>query len=135
MKRLIVILVVVACLIGVGFLGFTIFNKKNIDKVELEGTVQTLYLANTNEINKPNFQDASLKVSYKDGTVKYIPLKSADVTVTDFSTSIELTDGKMKINYKSNVISVNYSVIKNGFYYVSSVTTYVSGNPQDGTYC
>ena len=128
MKKLIVLLVSIACLAGVCFLGYTIFSKKNVDKVELEGQIQTLYLANTNEINKPNFQDAKLKVTYKDGNVKYIPLKTADISVTDFSTSLQTTDGKMKITYKSKVINVDYTVIKHGFYYVNSDATYVSGN-------
>lgn len=130
MKKVIMIIVIIGVCVGVGFLGWMIFNKKNITAVEIDGEMQTLYLANTNEVNSPNFQDANLKVTYKGGTIKYIPLSEANIEVADFSTSSEKTDGTMKINYKTHVIEVKYVVIKNGYYYVSKTDNYSLGELQ-----
>lgn len=125
MKRIIAIILILACCFGIGYLGYVIFNTKNIESVELKGNVQTIYLVDG--ATAPNFQDANLKVTYKSGKFDYIPLKNADISVTDFSTSIEASRN-MKINYKSHIIEIPYSVIRNGLYYVGSDNIISPGN-------
>ncbi len=117
MKKFLVVMLIILCLAGIGFLGYTVFRSKNIEKVEIDGQIQTLYLVN--EATTPDFQDAKLKVTYKNGTTKSVDLNSKSVKINDFSTSIETreTYGVMKITYKSETIKVPYSVIRSGMYY------------------
>ena len=128
MKNILRFLLILALCVGIGFLCYYIFGKVKIEKVEIDGKMQTLYIANSREPNNPNYQDAKLKITYKDGNIKYIPLGEANINLSDFSTSSEKFDGKMRIEYKSYLFDINYSVIKNGYYYVTKTNTYVSGN-------
>ncbi len=128
MKKVISIILVIACLAGLCFLGYTVFRSKNIVSAEVEGQMQTLYLVN--ETTTPDFEDAKLKVTYKNGTAKYIDLKSKSVKVNDFSTSIE-AHGIMKLTYKSQTIEVPYNVIKSGLYYVKSHQVKTNGQTSE----
>ena len=124
MKKVISIILVIACIAGLGFLGYVVFRSKNIVSAHIDGQMQTLYLVN--ETTTPDFEDAKLKVTYKNGTAKYIDLKSKSVKINDFSTSIQ-THGVMKITYKSQTIEVPYNVIKRGLYYMKSHQMKTSG--------
>ena len=132
MKKFLIIVLIIAFLGGVGFLGFLIFRSKNIVNVELEGQIQTLYFASAETVS-PNFQDAKIKVTYRNGDVKYVDPNKTSVKINDFSTSIE-RHGTMKITYKSGTLSVDYNVIKKGMYYLRSEQVLRSGesdkNPQ-----
>ena len=127
MKKVLLIIVSVAFLLGIGYAGYVVFNSKNIVSIEIDGQVQTLYLVD--ETDKPNFQDAKLKVNYKSGDAKFIPLEKANITINDFSTETE-TSKTMKISYKNQLISLDYSVIRGGVYYLSNreVSSLVGGN-------
>ncbi len=98
-------------------MGYVVFRSKNIVSVEIEGQIQTLYLVN--ETTVPDYEDAKLKVTYKNGTAKYIDLTSKSVKVNDFSTSIE-AHGVMKLTYKSQTLEIPYNVIKTGLYYMKN---------------
>lgn len=134
MKRAIVIVLSLLCVVGVVYLGYVIFRAKNVESIEIVGDIQTLYVAN--ECVEPDFQDAELKVTYKNGSVKMIKLTNDIVTVPSFSTSV--ADHKtMKIIYKSQELEVDYDVINNGLFYVNK-TTFVdvddAVNPTPTTY-
>ena len=119
MKKAIVIVLSLLCVVGVVYLGYVIFRAKNVESIEIVGEIQTLYVAN--ECVEPNFQNAELKVTYKNGSVKMIKLTNDKVTVPTFSTS--LADHKtMKIIYKGEELEVDYDVVNNGLFYVSSKT-------------
>lgn len=113
MKKFIVILLVILCTAGVIYLGYLIFNAKNVQAVELEGEMQTLYVVG----DDIDFEDAKLKVTYKNGDIKMVDLDSKNVNIDMFSTSIE-KKGTMNIVYKNFVVNVDYIVIKNGCYYL-----------------
>lgn len=115
MKKVLIIFLVLICTCGIGYIGYVIFNSKNIDSVELVGNIQTLYVVG----DEIDYEDAKLKVTYKNGTMKYVDLDSKNVEVTYFSTSVE-THAKMNILYKSAVIPVEYNVIQTGAYYLKS---------------
>lgn len=118
MKKVIWIILAILCVCGIGYIGYVIFQAKNIDSVEIAGNMQTLYVVGEDL----NFGDAKLKVTYKNGNIRMVDLNEKNVTVTLFATSTE--DHKtMKITYKSEVLNVDYDVIKKGFYYVSSIST------------
>lgn len=114
MKKMIIIFMIIICCCGIGYLGYLIFKSKNIDKVELVGSMQTLYIVG----DELDCQDAKLKVTYKNGNIKMIDVASDSVEVMYFTTSVE-THGKMDIVYKSEVISVEYNVIQKGAYYLT----------------
>ncbi len=115
MKKIILIFLIIVCSCGIGYLGYLIFNSKNIDKVELVGSVQTLYIVG----DEIDFEDAQLKVTYKNGDINMVDLDSKSVEIQFFSTSVE-THGKMNIVYKSAVIEVEYNVIQKGAYYLTN---------------
>lgn len=115
MKKLLVIFMIILCSCGIGYLGYLIFRSKNIDTVELVGRIQTVYMVG----DEIDFEDAKLKVTYKNGNIKMIDLTSKSVDVEYFSTSVE-THGKMDITYKSETIEVEYDVIRKGAYFLSS---------------
>lgn len=125
MKKFLVIVLVIVCLGGLGFLGYTVFRSKNIVSVEIEGQMQTLYLVN--ESTSPDFEDAKLKVTYKNGNVKYVEMSKAKVS--DFSTSV-VTNGEMKLTYKSQTVKVPYNVIRSGMYYVKGMI-YTTSDSED----
>ena len=114
MKKMIIIFLIIVCSCGIGFVGYLIFNSKNIDTVELAGNMQTLYVVG----DEIDFEDAKLKVTYKNGNIKMIDLDRDTVEIKYFSTSVE-TFGKMDIIYKSAVLPVEYKVIQKGAYYLS----------------
>lgn len=126
MKKALLIIVSIAFLLGIGYAGYVVFNSKNVVSVEVEGQIQTLYFVN--ETDKPNFQDAKLKVNYKSGDAKFISFEKADIEVNDFSTTDEASK-TMKITYKNQLLTIDYNVIRSGLYYLSGTekSTLVSG--------
>lgn len=98
------------------FFGITLFKSANVETIEIVGDVQTVYFVNSS--NAVNFNDADLKITYKDGTVKLKKLTKDLVKVKNFNTSV-VNNGIMKITYKSNTIDVGYSVVFTGLYYLS----------------
>ena len=112
MKRMMLIFMIIVCCCGIGYLGYLIFRSKNVDTVELVGKIQTLYVID----DEIDFEDAKLKVTYKNGNIKMVKLK--EKMVDYFSTS---TEGHkvMKINYKSEVLEIEYNVIQLGAYYLN----------------
>lgn len=131
MRKFLLFIIAIALLGGIGYTGYVIFGSKNISKVEVEGNAQTIYLLN--ETETPNFQDAKLKITYKSGDVKYVDLKSSNVVVDDFSTSIEASR-TMKISYKKQLVTIDYNVIKSGLYYLSSTETTTLNDSQRVSY-
>lgn len=129
MKKIIIIFLSILCLCGVGYFGYLAFSAKNIKSVEIAGKMQTLYVAG----DKLDFEDADLKITYKNGDVKMLKMKDAKLKVTQFSTSTATEDAHrtMKITYKSYTIDVDYDVIKGGLYYLSSESYYVPGREND----
>ncbi len=118
MKKVIWIILAILCFCGIVYIGYVIFQAKNIETVEISGNMQTLYVVG----DELNFGDAKLKVTYKNGNIRMVDLNENNVTVTLFATATE--DHKtMKITYKSEVLNVDYDVVKKGFYYVSSIST------------
>lgn len=130
MKKLILLAITVLMLVGVIFVGRSVLNASNIEKVEIEGNIQTLYLLNEAAPGKPDFQDAKLKVVYKNGKFKYVSMKDAEITVDNFDTSLTRSL-EMLLTYKTHVLKVNYSVINGGMYYLSGKKTesYVNNKP------
>lgn len=132
MKKIILICFTILCFCGVGYLGYLIFNKSSIESVELYGNIQTLYIVGEDL----DYQDAKLKLTYKNGDIKIVDITSKNVKVTNFSTSVE-KNGIMKLTYKSHTIEVEYNVIYQGLYYMTSdvlidADDYVT--PQPATY-
>lgn len=115
MKKVIVVFLVILCSCGIGYLGYLIFRSKNIDTVELVGNMQTLYVVG----DEIDFEDAKLKVTYKNGNIRMVDLNSSTVEVTYFTTSVE-THAKMNLLYKSAVIPVEFNVIQKGAYYLKN---------------
>lgn len=114
MKKLMLIFLIIICSCGIGYLGYLIFQSKNIDKVELVGNIQTLYVVG----DEIDYEDAKLKVTYKNGNIKMVDIDSSSVEIEFFSTSVE-THGKMNILYKSAVLPIEYNVIQKGAYYLT----------------
>lgn len=133
MKKVILSVLIILLLGGIVYLGFTVFDSKRVTEVELVGNVQTLYMVG----EKLDFEDAKLKVTYKNGDQKIISLKNSDVKVKNFSTSAVKDDndrydhGTMYIIYKTKTIKVEYNVLATGTYYVSN-TTIKTHNPSTG---
>lgn len=117
MKKIVSIisLILLAGIIVVG--GIFLFKSSNIESVEIVGDVQTIYfVGSTNEVN---FNDAELKITYKNGNVKLKKIEKKLVSVSNFSTSIA-NKGTMKITYKSQTLDVDYAVVNTGLYYLSN---------------
>lgn len=117
MKKILLAILIVLCVGGVGFLGYTIFSSKNIVSTEIVGNLKTLYVVGDDF----SFGDAKLKVTYKNGNIKMVDLNEKTVDVAYFTTSVE-THGVMEITYKSKVMKVDYNVIKTGYHYLSDKT-------------
>lgn len=130
MKKAVWIVLIVLFACGLGYIGYVIFQSKNIDKVEISGNMQTLYVVG----DDINFGDAKLKVTYKNGNIRMVDMNKNTVDVSLFATATE--DHKtMKITYKSAVLEVDYDVVKKGFYYVSEIiTTGTTGLPSSRTH-
>lgn len=123
MKKMLVIFMIVICCCGIGYVGYLIFRSKNIKSVELVGQIQTLYVVG----DEIDFEDAQLKVTYKNGNIK---MKKLSTKMVDyFSTSIG-THATMQITYKSEVLKIDYDVLYKGGYYLKSTKT--STATQDG---
>ncbi len=116
MKKILISILVAICLVGVVYLGFVIFKAKNIESVELVGEMQTLYMVD----DKIDFENAKLKVTYKNGNIRMIDPRSNDVKVDLFTTST-LDHRTMNITYKSFTNKVEYNVIQKGTYYIDRI--------------
>lgn len=127
MKKIISIVSIVLVVGLIAFFGVLIFKSSNVEAIEIVGDIQTIYFVDSS--NEVNFNEAELKITYKDGTVKVKPLSTDLVDISFFSTSVE-NNGTMKISYKSQDIEVGYSVINKGLYYLSdkNVKTYDGSN-------
>ena len=119
MKKFFSILTICLVVVGIVFAGFFLFKSSSIQSIEIIGDVQTIYFVNS--ATDVNFNDAELKITYKNGSVKMQKLDKNLVSVANFSTSIE-NKGLMKISYKSLTLDVSYSVICRGMYYLSDKT-------------
>lgn len=115
MKKILLAILVVICLGGIGVLGYMIFSSRNIVSAEISGNIKTLYVVG----DELSFGDAKLKVTYKNGNIKMVDLDSDTVDVAYFTTSVE-THATMEITYKSQVIKVEYNVIKKGYHYLTT---------------
>lgn len=119
MKKFIAIISVILIVGLITFFGINFFKSSNVEAIEIIGDIQTIYFVNsTNEVN---FNDADLKITYKDGSVKIKKLKKNLVSIKDFSTSV-VNNGTMKVTYKSTTINVGYAVVWTGLYYLSDKT-------------
>lgn len=120
MKKIISIVLIVLAVGLIAFFSVTLIKSSNVEAIEIVGEIQTIYFVDST--NDVNFNEAELKITYKDGTVKVKPLSAKLVDVSFFSTSVE-NNGTMKISYKSKEIDVGYSVISKGLYFLSGKTT------------
>lgn len=120
MKKIISIVLIVLAVGLIAFFSVMVIKSSNVEAIEIVGEIQTIYFVDSS--NEVNFNEAELKVTYKDGTVKVKPLSTKLVDVSFFSTSVE-NNGTMKISYKSKEIEVPYSVINKGLYYLSERIT------------
>ncbi len=131
-KKIAIVLLVVLVCCGIGYLGYVVFMAKNIVSVEMVGEMQTVYF----EGDDIDFENAQLKVTYKNGDMKMIDMNKSTVDVTLFSTSqnqvtsISGVHNTMKITYKNFTIEQEYNVFKPGCYFVDGVstTTVATGN-------
>ncbi|MBQ8452040.1 MAG: hypothetical protein IJ538_04640 [Clostridia bacterium] len=121
MKKFITIILAVVITVGIVWLGVFIFRSTTVDSVEIVGDIQTLYLVDDENVN---FQDAILKVKYKNGNVKELPLKSTNVEIQGFSTGKKEKQDEMKIIYKGFVNKINYTVMARQLYYIKSEKTF-----------
>jgi hypothetical protein len=99
-------------------LGVVIFSSASIESVEVVGQMQTVYMVD----DDIDYEEAKLKVTYKNGNIRMIDMNSSGVKVELFSTSIE-KHGKLNIVYKGFVNSVEYDVLNKGCYFTQSTTT------------
>ena len=116
MKKIISIIAVCLVVAGLVIAGVFLFKNSNVQSIEIIGDVQTIYFVDS--ATEVNFNDAELKITYKNGSVKLKKLDKNLVDVANFSTSIE-NRGLMKISYKTQSIDIGYSVICRGMYYLS----------------
>ncbi len=116
MKKVISIIAVCLIVAGLVVAGFFIFKTSNVQSIEIVGDIQTIYFVDST--TDVNFNDAELKITYKNGSVKMKKLTKNLVTVSNFSTSIE-NKGLMKISYKSQSQDIAYAVICKGMYYLT----------------
>lgn len=120
MKKIISIISIVLVIGVIVVFGVLVSKSANVEAIEIVGEVQTIYFVNST--NDVNFNDAELKITYKNGNVKVKKLTKDLVDVNFFSTSVE-NNGTMKISYKSKDIDIGYSVISKGLYYLSEKNT------------
>lgn len=124
MKKFIAIISVLLIAGVIAFFGISLFKSSNVEAIEIIGDVQTIYFVNST--NDVNFNDADLKITYKDGSVKIKKLNKKLVSIKDFTTSV-VNNGSMKITYKSTTINVDYAVVWTGLYYLTDETTETFG--------
>lgn len=117
MKKFIAIVSVILIVGIIAFFSVQLIKSSNVESIEVIGDVQTIYFVNST--NDVNFNDADLKITYKDGAVKIKKLTKKLVSVKNFNTSV-VNNGVMKITYKSSTIDIGYSVIFTGLYYVKT---------------
>lgn len=116
MKKVFKILIAVALVCGVVYLGIIIFNSTTVKDIEIVGNVQQIYFSG----DDVNFGDAKLMVTYQNGTMKMIDMNN-NVKVSSFSTSGHgVYFGTMKLSYKTQVVSVDYSVIDRTSYEIDN---------------
>ena len=70
MKKIVWIVLAILCACGLGYIGYVIFQAKNIETVEISGNMQTLYVVGEDL----NFGDAKLKVTYKNGNIRMVDM-------------------------------------------------------------
>ena len=89
MKKIVPIISVFLVVCVIGFFAILLFRTSNITSVEIveDSTLQTIYFVDST--NTVQFNDSNLKVTYKDGTVKIKKLSYDEVSVKNFTTSIE----------------------------------------------
>ena len=68
MKKIISIIAVCLIVAGLVIAGVFIFKTSNVQSIEIVGDIQTLYFVDS--ATDVNFNDAELKITYKNGSVK-----------------------------------------------------------------
>ena len=117
MRKFIAIVSVILIVGLIAILGVQLVKSANVESIEIVGDIQTIYFVeSTSDVN---FNDADLKITYKDGSVKIKKLTKKLVSVKNFNTSV-VNNGTMKITYKSTTIDVGYAVVWTGLYYLNS---------------
>lgn len=117
MKKFIAIVSVILIVGLIAILGVQLVKSANVESIEIVGDIQTIYFVeSTSDVN---FNDADLKITYKDGSVKIKKLTKKLISVKNFNTSV-VNNGTMKITYKSTTIDVGYAVVWTGLYYLNS---------------
>ena len=119
MKKVISIIAVCLVIAGIAIAGVLVFRTSKVKSIEIVGNLQTIYFVDST--TDVNFNNAELKITYNDGSVKLSKLDKKLVTVKNFNTSVE-NSGIMKILYKSQSIDVSYAVVCKGLYYLSEKT-------------
>lgn len=118
MKKVFILLMAVALVCGVVFLGIFIFNSTTVTKIEIEGEMQQIYLSG----DEICFGDAKMIVTYQNGTMKKMDM-NGKVTVSSFSTAGHGSYfGTMNITYKNQTLKVDYSVIDKTSYEIKDLT-------------
>ena len=80
MKKVFSIIIMFLIVVGFVVAGVFLFKNSNIQSVEIIGNVQTIYfVGSTNDVN---FNDAEIKIVYKNGSVKIKKLDKNLVTVS-----------------------------------------------------
>lgn len=114
MKKFFKTLAIALTLCAVAFLVYLVFKSKNVESVEIVGQVQTLYVAG----DDIDFENAKLKVTYKNGNIKMVDINSKNVDVAMFSADT-VKHGTMILTYKSYKFNIDYDVVDMGAWYLS----------------
>lgn len=124
MKKILLMIFLVALTVGLVYLGYIIFGAANVKEIEIVGDVQQIYFVG----DDLNFGDAKLKVTYQNGTSKFIDMQgNSSINVSMFSTfGYGKYYGTMKIEYKNQVAEVDYTVIERTAYIIDSETKITS---------
>lgn len=118
MKKFMLILLSVALVCGLAYIGYVIFGAVNVKEIKIVGNVQQIYFVG----DDVNFADAKLEVTYHNGSTKTIDM-NGNVEVSLFSTSGHgKYFGTMKVKYKSQVVDVDYIVLDRTSYILSKET-------------
>ena len=116
MKKAITTIIVCLAIAGITIASIFLFKTSKVKSIEVVGDIQTIYfVGSTNDVN---FNNADLKITYNDGSVKLAKLTDKLVSVSNFNTSVE-NSGIMKLSYKTHTIDVGYTVVCKGLYYLT----------------
>ena len=131
MKKIFLLVIAALMFTGIILVGKSILNASNIESIEIEGNIQTLYLVDEAKDGQPDFQDAKLKIIYKSGKFKYVSMKDAAISADFFNTTLPKAEEEMYLTYKTHTLKVKYSVIQGGMYYLRSKKneSYVNNKP------